>query len=210
MKGKEALIRHVKLNFVLMSVFLVGSIASAAGQEVVRAKIGMEILSGDSSRLAKSRDRLKAGNQLRIYVMPEKDSYIYVINADRKHAVLLNPKMAKQKFSKGSLEVFPSKASLYDTGESENRESFTVVCSLQPLAEITDLFAPGAVPFENWMSLEKKLSEKSKISLGEKIDKPFAMAGTVRTGGSSEKVAGLKVYSGIDLLVKSYQFQIKK
>ena len=73
---------------------------NAAGQEVVRAKVGVQILSGDSSRLAKSKDRLKAGNQLRIYVMPEKDSYVYVINSDRKHAVLLNPKMVKQKRSR--------------------------------------------------------------------------------------------------------------
>lgn len=205
----EASIRNIKLFTVLIAVVLVASIASAAGQELVRAKVGMEILSGDSSRLAKSKDRLKAGNQLRIYVMPEKDSYIYVINADRKHAILLNPQMEMQKFPKGSLEVFPSSASLYDTGESENQESFTVVCSLQPLAEITDLFAPGTVSNGNWSALKKKLSEKSKIPLGEKINKPFAMAGTVR-GDPLEMAARLKVFSGKGILVKSYQFQIKK
>lgn len=202
--------RHIIFKLLLITVFLLGSFLNAAGQELVRAKLGMEILTGDTSRLAKSRDRLKAGNQLRLYIMPESDSYVYVINSDKKNAVLLNPQTDRQKFSKGTLEVFPSTASLYEPGSSGRQEIFTVVCSVQPLAEITDLFSAGVIPYGDWTSLEKKLVEKSNISLGEKLDKPFAMAGTVRDAGTLKTEKELMVFSGKNLLVKSFNFEIKK
>ena len=46
-----------------------------------------------------------------------------------------------------------------------------------------------------------------KIELDEKVNKPFAIAGTVRGGLKAES---LKIFSGKELLVKRYQFQVKK
>jgi len=63
-------------------------------ENLVRAKIGIEIVSNDTTRAAKTKDRIIAGAKLRIYVLPEKDSYVYIINSDQSNAVLLNPKRA--------------------------------------------------------------------------------------------------------------------
>lgn len=179
---------------------------SVSGQELVRAKVGMEILKGDDVRVAKARDRIKIGNELRLLVVPEKESYIYVINSDRSNAYLLNRDQIKQKYPKGSLKVFPSEESLYKPDGKGKQESFTIVCSLTPIDEISGLFSTGTASYEKWSLLEKELIKKSKIALGERVDKPFAIAGTVRGGPKEDN---LKIFSGNDLLVKRYQFQVK-
>ena len=79
-------------------------------QEIVRAKIGIEILSGDRSVLAKSKARIKVGDQLRVYIVPEVDSHVYVIYSDQKDAVLLNPSKDEQLLSKGNTKMFPSES----------------------------------------------------------------------------------------------------
>ena len=94
----KTLNQPIKSGLFLITVFFLASVLSVSGQELVRAKVGMEILEGDEARPAKSRDRIKTGNQLRVLVVPEKESYIYVINSDRKKAYLLNRDQIQDKY----------------------------------------------------------------------------------------------------------------
>jgi hypothetical protein len=66
------------------------------------------------------------------------------------------------------------------------------------------------VPQNNWTSLEKELMEKSKIDLTQKTDKPFPIAGNVRSMNSNAFVETLPIFSGKTLVVKKYEFQVQK
>ena len=76
----KTLNQPIILILFLVAAFLPTSVLSVSGQQIVRAKVGMEILKGDEARPAKSRDRIKLGNQLRVLVVPEKESYVYVFH----------------------------------------------------------------------------------------------------------------------------------
>jgi hypothetical protein len=197
----------INISIIFVATLSLMSVLNVSGQELVRAKVGMEILKGDEARPAKSRDRIKLGNQLRVLVVPEKESYVYVINSDRNNAFLLNKDQIGQRFPGKSLQVFPSLETHYKPDGKGSLESFTIIFSLTEINEITTLFATGTAPHDAWNTLEDKLTKKSKIVLDEKVDKPFSIAGTVRKGLDSES---LKVFSGNELLVKRYQFQVKK
>jgi hypothetical protein len=199
--------KYIKVNIFFIATFFLVSVLNVSGQELVRAKVGMEILKGDEARPAKSRDRIKLGNQLRVLVVPEKESYVYVINSDRKNAFLLNRDQIDERFPGKSLQVFPSLETHYKPDGKGSLESFTIIFSLTVINEITSLFATGTAPHDAWDMLEEKLTKKSKIVLDEKVEKPFSIAGTVRKGLDPES---LKVFSGNELLVKRYQFQVKK
>ena len=62
--------------------------------------------------------------------------------------------------------------------------------------------------------MEQKLLEQGKIDLSQKPDKPFPIAGNVReiSGGRKDDpfISGLPIYSGTTLLVKRYEFDVKK
>ena len=103
-----------KTSFLFFIFLLLVMLSPVFAQETVRAKIGIEILSGDRSVLAKSKARIKVGDQLRVYIIPEVDSHVYVIYSDQKDAVLLNPSTDEQLLSKGNTKIFPSKVSLYE------------------------------------------------------------------------------------------------
>lgn len=203
----ETLNKNLRLVIILIAAFVAASVMNVGGQELVRAKVGMEILDGDDIRLAKSRDRIKAGNELRLLVIPEKESYVYVINSDSNNAYLINSDQVEKKHPGGTLKIFPSMESLYKPDGSGKQENFIIVCSLTPLGEITGLFASGQTSYDSWKELENELTKRSKITLGEKVNKPFAIAGTVR---NSQNAENLRIFSGKKLLVKRYQFQVKK
>ena len=177
---------------------------------LVRAKIGIEVVANDTSRAAKTKDQVIAGTKLRIYVLPEKDSYVYIINSDQSNAVLLNPAKEENLISKGSLKIFPSTAHLYAIGETVKKEYFAILCSPVKQAEVLDLFGPGTVPREKWLALEQKLVKQGKISLNEKLPKSFGVAGNIRSPKGKEFANELHVFSGHELLIKRYEFNVKK
>ncbi len=175
-----------------------------------RAKIGIQINSLKKNKLAKSRDRLKPGDLLRIYVHPEKASYIYIIYSDGQDISLLS--MIEQKILSSSL-VLPSVNEYYEIDGKSNVERFTIICSPKEIVEITQFFKSNP-SFENWEPLEQTLEEKSKIQLNDKSDIPFAIAGNVRSGLSpdqnSSMVKKLKIFTGNYMVVKKYEFRVAK
>ena len=175
----------------------------------IRAKIGIEISSSGKNKLAKSRDRLKPGDLLRIYVHPEKASYIYVVYSDRKNISLLS--MTEQKILSASL-VLPSVNEYYEIDGKNNFERFTIICSPKKINEIPQFFNSNPL-FKEWESLEQTLDEKSRIQLSDKSDIPFAIAGNVRgisSDQSSSPIKKLRIFTGNYMVVKKYEFQVTK
>lgn len=198
----------ISILFFSVALFIFGSVSLISAQELVRAKIGVEIYSGKKSFPAKQRARLKVGDTFRIYVMPAKDCYVYVINSDKKSAMLLNPEDS-MRVRQGSLKFFPSMKNRFQPDGLVNEEFLTIICSPEKLAQITDLFASGNAPFDQWASLEKELTERSRISLSEETVKPVPMAGNVR-GNLVPFVEKMRTSSGKSLLLKTYHFHVKK
>ena len=185
--------------------------AHAGSEDRVRAKIGIQIVSGDRVMRAKSRDRLKAGDLLRIYVHPERGCYVYVVHSDRQTATLLNT--VEQRLQ-GTTLVMPSLHQYYQVDGESAAESFTIICSPRELPELAGMLEEGQSPHEQWAAVEGDLASRSRIDLTQKSEKPFAIAGNVRGAGGGEggdPFSGkLQIFSGRDLLVKQYEFRVAK
>jgi len=178
--------------------------------KLVRAKIGVQINSEDRYSMARSKDRIKSGDLLRIYVHPEKASFIYVIYSDKKEVSLLN--IVEQKILTSTL-VLPSVNEYYQIDGNSSFEMFTIICSPTQLSQIDNAMNSDN-SYDAWVSLEKKLIQKSAITLTEKSAKPFALAGNVRginksnANDSFEKK--LHIFSGKSFVMKRYEFIVKK
>jgi hypothetical protein len=184
--------------------------ALVAAQERVRAKVGIQVRSDEQSAPAKTTETVKAGAFLRVYVVPEDDAYVYVVHNDGTTPTLLNAPDAHTRVPKGSLVTLPTPATFYQIDGASARESITVICSPTAIREVATLFRTTNVPQKNWTALEKELLEKSKIDVAQKTDKPFNIAGNVRSLGKDGLVDALQVFSGKTLVVKKYDFQIQK
>lgn len=162
-----------------LSLFLIiGSICPIdAQEEKVRAKIGIQIRSGEQIKSAKSQDDLNFNDLIRIYVHPEKTSYIYVIHADFKEATLLN--MVQQKIQSSTL-VMPSLQEFYQIDGKSAEETFTIIISPNELNEVLDVFKKGSTNYSKWIKVEEPLLQKSKIDLSQLVEKPFSISGNVR------------------------------
>ena len=70
--------------------------SSDEGPAIVKGKIGIQIVNEKRSVLAKKRNRITTEDKLQVIVSPEFNSYVYVINSNKKTAQLLNPKSQLQ------------------------------------------------------------------------------------------------------------------
>jgi hypothetical protein len=175
----------------------------------VRAKIGILVKSGDRIVRAKSRDRVQTGDLIRIYVHPEANCYVYVIHTDQNQATMLN--MVEQKIHSSTL-VLPSLQEFYQVDGNSQVENFTVICSSEEVKEVSTLLA-SQMPHQKWASLQKELVKRGEIDLGQKTERPFGIAGNVRgTADASGDpfVKELQIFSGKKILVKQYEFSVKK
>ena len=204
----------IKVLFVLsLSVFFITSSIyfTGAQEETVRAKIGIQIKSGDRTMRAKSYDRLKKDDLLRIYVHPERTSHVYVIHSDLKNVTLLNNVQQKRQ---SSTLVMPSLQEFYQVDGESRTESFTIIISDGEVAEVSDAFKDGSASYKKWIRIEQRLFDENKIDLSQKTEKPFSISGTVRGvsgGGDADPfVSKLQIFSGKSILVKRYEFKVKK
>ncbi len=77
--------------------------------------------------------------------------------------------------------------------------------------EVQDLIESPKRPYTWWAATEQSLVEKSRIQLTETVKKPFSIAGVVRSLNSdSEFLKQLPTFSGNTLVVKKYDFTVKK
>lgn len=199
------------LGCLCFATFLImGTTPPAFSQDIVRAKIGIELAFGDISFRAKAVDRIKAGQNFRIYVIPETDSHVYVVHTDHKTVTLLNYSIV----SMGSKLVLPSADNYFQIDGLSKKESLTIICSKNKLSNVHAALSTKNLSHPKWKKLEKTLLSKSKIDLAETSDKPFAIAGNVRgmAGKPKERpawsLANIPLYSGKSSLVKRFRFNV--
>ena len=197
---------------VLLGIWLCTQLTSpAVAQDRVRAKVGIQIRSGERTASAKTTETVKTGDNLRVYVVPENEAYVYVVHNDGKSLTLLNAQSATAKVTGGGLVTLPAPENFYQIDGGSDKESIIVLCSPTELREVAGLFSTPNVTQKNWLSLEKALLDKSKIDLSQPTDKPFQIAGNVRSMSSNDSfVNTLVIYSGKSLVAKKYDFQVQK
>ena len=197
---------------VIVGVWLCTQLTSpAVAQDRVRAKVGILVRSGERTAPAKASEMLKAGDELRIYVLPEDDAYIYVVHNDGRTLTLLNKQNAATKVTKGGLLTLPAPEKFYQIDGGSDKESITVLCSPTEIREVASLVNAPNMPQQNWLALEKSLLDKGKIDLSQPTDKPFQIAGNVRSMSQNDPfVNTLVIYSGKALVAKKYDFQVQK
>lgn len=182
----------------------------AAENTNVRAKIGIQIKSGDRITRAKSQERLRAGDLFRIYIHSEDNCTIYIIHTDEKTVNLLN--ITEQKVQSATL-ILPSAQAYYQVDGNSDTEKITIICSPRPLPVLATIES-NDMPYNKWVSIQDDLIAKSQMMLPRQNEKPFSIAGNVRgiadssTGDSF--VGRLQIYSGKGMLIKTYEFKVKK
>jgi hypothetical protein len=197
---------------VLLGVWLCTQPTSpAVAQDRVRAKVGIQVRSGERTASAKTTETVKTGDFLRVYVVPENEAYVYVVHNDGKNLTLLNKQNTTTKVTGGGLVTLPAAENYYQIDGGSDKESIIVLCSPTELREVAGLFSATNVTQQNWLPLEKALLDKSKIDLSSPTDKPFQIAGNVRSMSSNDPfVNTLVIYSGKSLVAKKYDFQVQK
>jgi hypothetical protein len=200
------------LGVVFASAALIAAVAlpGLAQEKIVRAKIGILVKSGDQVLKAKAKDRLKAGDLLRIYVHPEVSSYVYVVHSDLKTVTLLN--MVEQRLQSSTM-VLPSVQEFFQVDGKSAVETFTVICSPEEVKAVSALVNSQMTP-ERWDNLQREWAKKGENELVDKSERPFAIAGNVRGAGDAAGgdafVKELQIFSGKSILVRQYEFSVKK
>lgn len=206
----KQLIRMLGVVMATVALTAAGTLPAPAQDKTVRAKIGILVKSGDQILKAKSKDRLKAGDLLRIYVHPEVSSYVYVVHSDLKTVTLLN--MVEQKIQSSTM-VLPSVQEFFQVDGKSAVETFTVICSPEEVKAVSAL-VNSRMTTERWDNLQRELAKKGENELVDKSERPFAIAGNVRGAGDAAGgdpfVKELQIFSGKSVLVKQYEFTVKK
>ncbi|MBF0233485.1 MAG: hypothetical protein HQK65_10670 [Desulfamplus sp.] len=206
----------------------------AADNNRVRAKIGVQIQPAQKSAVssgqmsgkmirAKSKERLKAGDAVRLYVHTENSCYVYIIHTDGKSVDLLN--ITEQKIQSSTL-IMPSAQAFYEIDGQSKMEKFTVICSPEQIKELSGM-EKNNIDVSQWAAIETDLQAKSNALASKDDEELFSIdgnvtsiAGNVRGITNSIKNSSganddpflkeLQIFSGKGLVIKSYEFQIKK
>ncbi|MFQ5627412.1 MAG: hypothetical protein ACE5I1_01525 [bacterium] len=192
-------------------LMLFGMSTSAFSQEFIRAKIGLKVISEDIIKNAKSKDKLKKGDKLRLFIEPEVNTYVYVVHADRKSVSLLTNSPV-QLTKANERVVLPSPSEYYEIDGTSAIEKLAILCSPARLNNVEAFFSVEKPSPAEWEKMELAFIEKSKIDLNEKTEKPYAIAGNVRNVEQQNEqfLSALNTYSGKSLVLKRYEFRVKK
>ncbi len=225
--NKWVKILFVTMSFVMLSIFIELSssptLLYASDNNKIRAKIGIQISSADRIVRAKSKEILKAGDAVRLYVHSEASCYVYIIHTDGRDVTLLN--ITEQKIQSSTL-IMPSAQAFYEIDGQSSVERFTIICSPEKIQELS-VMENRSIAHSEWIALENQLHNRSTILNADDEDEPFlangnvaSIAGNVRGITNSIKNSSganddpflkeLQIFSGKGLVIKTYQFQIKK
>lgn len=206
--------------FFIMPMVLANEIGEEES-DIVRAKIGIQVQSQNKVFRARARERLRAGDLIRLYVHPEKSCFVYIVHSDGNLVNLLN--MTHQEVQSATL-ILPSAQAFFEFDGKSAMEGLTIICSPQKLDELSTLATKG-LAHDQWLIVENKLLEQSKRLVTDEDHQSFAIAGNVR--GLDGAVKGekplnatalnndaflkeLQIFSGKGLLIKTYAFKIQK
>jgi len=200
----------IRMFCIMAALLRVGAVAVFSQPGMLSARIGVLIDSGEQLIRARGQERIKPGDRLRIYVQPEEACHVYIVHTDHKTVTLLG---TFEETSPSAQVVLPGLSEFYEVDGESPTETFTIICSTVKLNDISALFN-SKVTYKSWAAMEEKLLKQGKIDLSQNPDKPSPIAGNVRelTGSNKDDslIRGLPIYSGNAILVKRYEFDIKK
>jgi len=189
--------------FLLFNFFLFGFTPN----DTVKAKIAILHKAGDIYNPLKTKDRLRTGEMLRIFVLPVKDCFVYVVHSGDKESFLLCKTQLKS--AKDTL-LLPNPDDYYIFDEGGVKERITVFCSVKKINDIEKLFMKSElVPSSFWNDIEAKLIALNKSNLNENSDKPFPLAGNV-SAVNGDFIETMQLFVGKDMLIRKYEIEVKK
>lgn len=187
--------RHAGIRSILcLCASLIMAASSVAfAQDMVSARLGIQIHAQERVSWAKATERLTSSDKLRIYIAAKEDAYIYVVHTDERIA---RPLINERRVKKDTLITLPSDDNQFFQFDGSNKkESITIICSLTRRVDILDLLKSGNVPHTKWTDVEKELVTASKIVLGGKpsSQKRILIGGSVRSLPSQVNTEGDEV-----------------
>ncbi|MCF8268087.1 MAG: DUF4384 domain-containing protein [Ignavibacteriales bacterium] len=201
-----------RLTIICLLLILAISLKTISAQEItdkIKVKMGVMVHSGNKFERLKSKDKLAPGDEFRIFLQPLQDAYLYVIITDENESTLLTPTVQKQSFKANKMVYLPSEAEYYSFDNKSKNPGIAIICSGKRNTQIEKLFASGtSIESSKWQAFETKL-ETEKQDVDEKSDKPFVIAGNVRAA-NDDFMNQMYMLSGKDILLKTYDLQIKK
>ncbi len=208
------------LCIMCLCIFILGNIASAEEVEnIIRAKIAVQIRSEAKSRLARSTDRVKEKEQIAIYVQPEPNpAYIYLLYSNDQQKVSWLIQGVQYKVVINKILRIPEKAFFNIDGESKSEE-IIIVCSPTELPELESLLKTEDLSYEKWSEYKQQLVAQSQIVQIDTFEKPLNIAGTARNAFKKplspppppfwqEHEGKIKIFSGKSLVVTNYKFEV--
>ncbi|MDO8549339.1 MAG: hypothetical protein Q7S39_04185 [Ignavibacteria bacterium] len=175
--------------------------------DTVKAKIAILHKAGEIYNPLKTKDRLRAGEMLRVFVLPAKDCFVYVVHTGNKESFLLCKTQLKS--AKDTL-LLPNRDDYYIFDEGGVKERITIFCSAKKINEIEKLFGDSELISSNsWNDVETKLIALNKSNLNENSDKPFPLAGNV-SAINEDFIETMQLFVGKDMLIRKYEIEVKK
>ncbi len=199
-----------RLTFLFVVFLLIFSSGYILPQNIVKAKIAVLHKSGEDYTVLHNHDRLHVGDLMRIFVVPLKDCYSYIIHSDNKEATILFMSENNKKLHKNDTLILPSPSEYYTFDNKSYTAEVIVICSFSGLDEINHTFKNSStVNVTEWNIIRDKLLNKFVKDIKEKSEKPFPIAGNVGAINDSF-IDKQMVLSGKNTLIRKYQIEIKE
>ena len=196
----------VRILFIILLLFS-QTFVYPSPKDSIKVKIAILHKAGDAYTSLRSKDRLKAGEMIRIFILPLNNCYVYVVHSDNKESVLLYGDKAKA--VKDTL-MLPSPSEYYIFDDQSPTAKITILCSLDKIKDIENLFdKKESSNVGDWNKVEMKLIKDSKKELNELSDKPFPIAGNV-SAVNEDFIEKILTFEGNKLLIRKYELEIKK
>lgn len=130
-----------KVNYFISSTVLFLFLFSISyAQDIVKAEIGIKIISENkgarTERAAITLDRVRANDDLQIFLYPEDNSILYLIHCDTKFSTLLMKDSLKSKV----LYILPASDSTYTIDGTSTRDNITILISPSKLKRVDEFF----------------------------------------------------------------------
>ena len=193
---------------VLMVVFQLSLPFVTYSQELFKAKLGIKNKANNETRRAKAIDRIIKGDKLIIYVKPEVDSYVYIVNSNNSRTSLLNRKPEDQTVKSEIGRKFPRQGSAYSPDGIDGAETIVIIVSKDKNEKIIKLFSQGAILNEKWLASEREIMKTSSLLSPFELQEDMEFSGSLR--GADPFWNKLRVSAGKAMITQKFEFDVKK
>lgn len=195
--------KRIFISVLILSI----SILCFTQSDTIKAKIAILHKAGEIYSPLRTRDRLRVGEMLRIFVLPGTDCFAYVIHTGNEKSTLLGKQQIEA--AKDTL-ILPNPFDFYIFDEAGTKEKIAIICSSEKISEIENLFKKSEnISALSWKSVEEKIVTKNKPKLSETSEKPFPMAGNV-SAVNEDFIETMNFFEGEKLIIRKYEIEVKK